>query len=319
MYTQRLNDSTGPPKVSVVMNCLNCEKYLKEAIDSVYAQTYPNWEIIFWDNASTDRSTEIAQSYDNRLMYFRGPVTIPLGAARNKALEQTSGEFIAYLDCDDLWFPEKLEKQIPLFDDPEVGLVFSDAIIFNEMGESDRLYRKRPYYTGYCFSYLLCDYFLSIQTVVIRRSVLDTQEEWFDPRFNMIEEADLFRRIAYQWKLSMVKESLAKWRVHSASWTWKNPHLLPEETSLMLSKYNDIFPDFNSRFDKEIRILEREVSINNALSFMGSGDRRKARDFLSPFIFSSIKTFILFLMTVLPKGFISFVLKHRMIFPSINE
>ena len=55
------------PLISVIMNCLNCAKYLKEAIDSVYAQTYTNLEIIFWDNASTDRSAEIARSYDGRL------------------------------------------------------------------------------------------------------------------------------------------------------------------------------------------------------------------------------------------------------------
>ncbi len=119
------------PLISVIMNCLNCAKYLKEAIDSVYAQTYTNWEIIFWDNASTDRSAEIARSYDGRLRYFRGSETVPLGEARNRALEQARGEFIAFLDCDDLWMPQKLEKQLPLFDDPEVGLVFSDSIIFN--------------------------------------------------------------------------------------------------------------------------------------------------------------------------------------------
>ena len=107
------------PLVSIIMNCWNCEKYLREALDSVYAQTYPHWEIIFWDNASTDQSGEMARSYDHRLRYFKGEVTIPLGAARNKALEQAKGEFIAFLDCDDAWLPEKLEKQIPLFADPQ--------------------------------------------------------------------------------------------------------------------------------------------------------------------------------------------------------
>ena len=100
------------PLVSVIMNCLNGEKFLREAIDSVYSQTYKNWEIIFWDNVSTDRSNEIANSYDSRLRYFRGKKTISLGAARIKALENCRGEYIAFLDVDDLWLTKKLELQI---------------------------------------------------------------------------------------------------------------------------------------------------------------------------------------------------------------
>ena len=100
--------------VSVIMNCYNGEKYLREAIDSVYSQTYKDWEIIFWDNASTDRSAEIAKSYNSKLKYFRGEKTIPLGAARNKALEKCSGDYVAFLDCDDLWMEDRLKKQMEL-------------------------------------------------------------------------------------------------------------------------------------------------------------------------------------------------------------
>ncbi|MEK7079138.1 MAG: glycosyltransferase, partial [Patescibacteria group bacterium] len=66
------------PKVSIIMNCFNGSKYLRESIDSVYAQTYRNWEIIFWDNASTDNSAEIAKNYDSRLRYFRSERNYPL-------------------------------------------------------------------------------------------------------------------------------------------------------------------------------------------------------------------------------------------------
>lgn len=282
------------------MNCLNCEKYLKEAIDSVYDQTYKNWEIIFWDNASADSSAEIARNYDGRLRYFRGEKTVSLGAARNKALEQTMGEFIAFLDCDDIWMPEKLEKQIPLFNDPEVGLVFCDTIFFNEKGGSKRYYSHRSYWTGWCFSELFTDYFLSMETVVIRRAVLDSEDYWFDIRFNMIEEADLFRRIAYKWKLSMVNEPLSKWRVHSSSWTWTRGHILYEETLQMLANYHEIFPEFSSRFAQEISTLKRQIIISNALSIWRSGNSNGARKFLAPFLFSNIKIFVVFFMTLFP-------------------
>jgi len=123
------------PEVSVIMNCLNCAKFLREAIDSVYAQNYQDWEIILWDNASTDNSADIAKSYDSKLRYFRGEHTIPLGYARNMALEKANGTYVAFLDCDDLWLPEKLETQIELLKkNPEVALVFSNSYVIDMSG-----------------------------------------------------------------------------------------------------------------------------------------------------------------------------------------
>ena len=81
--------------VSVIMNCLNGDRYLSEAIESVYAQTYPNWEIVFWDNASIDDSSKIAKSYGDRVRYFRNDTTYRLGKVRNLAVSQAQGEYIA--------------------------------------------------------------------------------------------------------------------------------------------------------------------------------------------------------------------------------
>ena len=85
------------PLVSIIMNCLNGERYLRQAIDSVFNQTYTEWEIIFWDNVSTDKSAEIAKSYGERVRYFKSTKTYPLGKARNLAIEKAQGDFIAFL------------------------------------------------------------------------------------------------------------------------------------------------------------------------------------------------------------------------------
>ena len=96
-------ETVEEPLVSVIMNCYNSDRYLREAIDSVFAQSYQNWEIIFFDNASTDQSAEIAKSYGPKLRYFRGESTVLLGAARNRAFEKAAGQYFAFLDCDDIW------------------------------------------------------------------------------------------------------------------------------------------------------------------------------------------------------------------------
>ena len=94
------------PLVSIIINCFNGEKYLREAINSVIAQSYENWEIIFWDNKSTDKSAKIFQSYnDKRLRYFLAPFhTELLYEARNYALEKTAGDFIAFSTITSLVF-----------------------------------------------------------------------------------------------------------------------------------------------------------------------------------------------------------------------
>ncbi|MEW6679749.1 MAG: glycosyltransferase family A protein, partial [bacterium] len=115
------------------MNCYNSSKYLEEAINSVYAQTYKDWEIVFLDNASTDNSAEIAKGYDRKLKYYKNETHVPLGCARNMAIEKANGEYIAFLDCDDMWSPEKLELQVGLLDkNPNIGLVYCDAFLINE-------------------------------------------------------------------------------------------------------------------------------------------------------------------------------------------
>ncbi len=298
-------EPAAAPAVSVIMNCLNGEKYLREAIDSVYAQTRADWEIVFWDNASTDRSGEIAQSYDARLRYFRGGSTIPLGAARNKALEHAKGEFVAFLDCDDIWLAQKLEKQLPLFDDPEVDLVYCDALYFNPAGRTQRLYERHPYFVGRCFAKLLVHYCLSLVTVVIRKQALARQPYWFDDRFHVSEEAELFLRLAYAGKVSMVEEPLAKYRVHSDSWTATRPHLFAKEREMMLQRFAEVIPNFAVSFQNEIAQLRARHAFSDAKQLWISGDAGAARAMLKHV--SGLRAALLYLLTFSPPSLGQFI------------
>lgn len=305
------------PTVSVVMNCLNCATYVREAIESVYAQTYTDWEIVFWDNASTDVSGEIARSFDDgKLRYFRGAETVPLGQARNLALEQAQGQYIAFLDCDDLWLPTKLEKQIPLFDDAEVGLVYCDVFSFNSRGKELRLYAVRPSYEGHCFRALLVDFFLWGVTVIIRRSTLATLDAWFDGRFNMIAEADLFRRIGYRWKLAMVNEPLARWRVHQGSSSWSRQNFGATETDQMLDKYGDLFEGFFDLYEEEVASLRRK-SARTVLHLIWNGDRQEARRMLRPRL-ANPRALAIYVSTFLPRPLFRrlYELRGKAILPS---
>jgi glycosyltransferase involved in cell wall biosynthesis len=206
---------TQQPLVSVIMNCYNGQKYLRQAIDSVLTQTFQNWEIIFWDNQSTDASAQIFNSYgDQRLKYFYAPAHALLYAARNHAIEKAAGEFIAFLDVDDWWVPSKLEKQVRLFSDPEVGLVCSNFWVESERKHKRWASLKRSVPTGWVLNDLLKSYFVGLLTLVVRRSALASLEYPCDPRYHVMGDADLVIRLSIHWKLDYVNEPLACYRLH---------------------------------------------------------------------------------------------------------
>lgn len=125
------------PLVSVLMNCYNGEKYLRAALDSVLAQTYQNWELVFWDNQSTDDSAAICKNYaDSRIRYFYASEHTELGPARIQAFQQMRGEFVAVLDADDISHPDRLARQAAfLKQHPDVALVGSWAQYIDEKGK----------------------------------------------------------------------------------------------------------------------------------------------------------------------------------------
>ena len=169
---------TDIPLVSIVMNCLDAERYLREAIDSVYAQTRSDWEIVFVDNGSRDSSPGIAQGYDGRLHYLRNEQTVPLGAARNQALRAARGEFVCFLDCDDRWLADKLGHQVAfLRAHPRVEFLHGNFHYIDARGLRTATV---PHGTGVGQAFGFTSHFvLSLQTVMIRKS-LDRLDELFD-------------------------------------------------------------------------------------------------------------------------------------------
>lgn len=297
------------PLVSVIMNCYNSEAYLMEAIDSVYAQSYTDWEIILWDNASTDHTAEIAQSYDSKLRYFRGEENLLLGPARNLAIREARGELLAVLDSDDVWLPNKLEKQVPRFNNTKVGLSYSNAIYFNNAGKSFVLY-KREMPEGHIFRNLLQFYFLCISTVVIRKSALESLHECFDSRFGMIEEMDLFCRIAHDWECAYSSDVIVKYRVHDSSDTWRKFDKLAFEYAFLQDKFISIYPGFEPNYSRELTCIKQMISYYYVVNCLLSGDSAGARKHLR-FDLMNKRLMLLYVFSFLPANIFKFLYNKR--------
>ncbi|MEO5330772.1 MAG: glycosyltransferase [Magnetococcus sp. YQC-5] len=299
------------PIVSVVMNCCNCAKYLKEAIDSVYSQTVQDWEIILWDNASTEKIDQIVNSYDERLRYFRGEQKITLGAARNKALEHAVGEYIAFLDCDDIWYPEKLEKQLLVFKfNSNVKFVYGNFYNFVEASGSKKR-TKFVHPKGDFFAYSLFNYNIGMLTSIMSRAELMKMEELFDENLTLSEEYELFMRFIYFYEAACVDDPLGECRIHPKSSSKTQSDKWAYEIQYILDKFERIIPGFQYRYPKQIEVLMAKIQYYNARYEMRLGNKRKAREILKPVAFVNHVFFVLYLLTFLPMDVWKWAHKYR--------
>jgi len=299
------------PLVSVIINCHNSEKYIRESINSALAQTYKNLEIIIWDNKSSDNTRKIIESFqDKRIKYFYSATFYPLGKARNKAITESSGNFLAFLDSDDIWLPEKLEAQIPLFEDSKVGIVISNTIFFSDTKEKNLFLDKNPPPQGYVFSELLRRYFVSMETLVLRKEALDF-DNLFDERFSFIEEFDLVLRISLKWKLAYSNKVLSKWRIHSESLTWVRPLGFSEEREIFIEKMSNLINNFEKKYAIELEHLKRQSDFEWAVFFLESNQKKIARKYTKRNKFFNLKWFVFHMLTFFPFALFQKVESYR--------
>jgi len=201
------------PLVSVIVNCFNGEQYLKECIQSIINQTYTNFEIIFWNNNSTDRSQEIVSEFlDKRIKVFKTNVKLSLGDSRNKAIEKSSGELITFLDVDDWYLPEKLDLQVEIFEkNKDVGLVFTNYYNYYETSKRKKISNCKNLNKNISQD-LLDDYNVGILTVMTKRDLLLKNQ--FNLEFNFIEDFDLIFRLSFQTKFHFIKLPTSYYRLH---------------------------------------------------------------------------------------------------------
>lgn len=293
---------TADPAISVIVNCRNGERYLREALDSVFAQTRGDWEIIFWDNLSTDRSAEIARAYGGRVRYFRGG-PFSLHAARNRAIDQARGKYVGFLDTDDVWLPHKLELQLPRFEqDPEVALVYSNGEMFDDTG-GHRLRYRHPQPEGVIFRRVLANYDLMLPTVIIRRSAYDACGG-FDETMEVSGDADLFMRICRRSKAAYVHAITARCREHGGRLTLAHPEYHLAEADAILRKFREAEPDFEFTYGPEVTgfILQRRQAF--VIFHWKKGDAISTRRHLAAYFRALPAMLALLIASYMPFGLV---------------
>ena len=282
--------------VSIILNCYNGEKYLQQALNSIEKQSYKNWELIFWDNRSTDNSKNIFKSFKNKkFKYYISKKHTSLYKARNLAIKKSRGQFISFIDADDLWERNKLKKQVELFlRNKQVSLIYSNLWIQNENLKKRKLYWKKDLPSGIIYKKIIKDYCIGIITVMIKKNIL-SKKNAFDPKYNVIGDFDLFTRLAKKNKFMAVQAPLATYRVHGENLSIKNRIKEIDELKDWLRNNKYKLQSF------EKKIIQNKIDIRHFsyLKLKGKFIESLKLFLNKPFLNKKLKNFIILLIPTL--------------------
>jgi glycosyltransferase involved in cell wall biosynthesis len=205
------------PFVSVILPAYNATRFIGAAIESVLAQTYSRLELIVVDDGSTDSTASIVRGYRDRVRYIYQE-NARQAAARNNGLRHATGDLMAFIDADDIWLPQKLEKQVALFkQNPDLGLVYCSLREID--AEGNPLRDLRADLRGHVLERVLLGKFSgggTGSTSLIPRKVLETVGD-FDMDLPPCEDTDLLWRIASRYPIDCVDEVLVLYRLHGGN------------------------------------------------------------------------------------------------------
>lgn len=288
------------PKFSVIINCYNGSKFLDNAIRSILAQTYKDFEIVFYDNASTDNSVDLAKKYGDRIKCIQREVNVPLGQARYEATKHCNGEWICFLDVDDEWLDIKLERQIELINFyPSAILLYGGIEEISVNG--DHLRFDVPRHNGQVkFSDLLLDYDINIVTAVINNSFLIDNNLNFDNRIQASEEYNLFMRCAVVGQVVATKQVLGKYRVYENSLTNKAIDRWHFERSLTMGQCLQLDVLLIEKYPIEFRSAISRSIYYNARFLFSENKLKPAREAMSYIKYDGVLYFCLYLIAFFP-------------------
>lgn len=296
------------PLISVIIPTYNCGKYIREALEGVFNQTYKNYEVLVIDDGSTDNTKEVLKEYEQKIKYFYQE-NKGLSITRNRGIKEAQGELIALLDSDDIWLPEKLELQTDLIlKNDKTGMVFCGCYMVDEIG---KIIRKMPQKKYSCkskfFDALLITNIVigSGATPLVRRQCFE-KIGLFDEKLKSAEDWDMWLRILRFYDIKSIELPLAKVRMRPDSISAPSNAGLMLENELKVCNKN--FSD--AMLKKKIFLKNRSYSMRYfraAYSYSVAGQIDKSKYylfksfFLFPFDFFSKSHLVLFLRVLLGK------------------
>lgn len=296
------------PPVSIILPVYNGEEFIEDAIESVLGQTYENWELIIINDGSTDNSEQIIKNFlsNNRLKYFENHGNKGISSTRNRGLKKSTGEYIAFLDQDDLWEKNKLEVSISHFNNKrdKLGLVYSEANILNcteqseiirvSSGAPNGLPRKR-----FIEKLFLKNFIKSMSQVVISKKTFQ-EVGLFDERLSVADDWDLYLRLAGKFSFQKIPKVLTTIRRHGENTSdEKTLEMKRESLEIILPKCLELYPFLN----KVLKVKKAKILYSMGRVYHDRGQYKKARglylDAVSNYKWLNLKLYLGYLASLL--------------------
>jgi glycosyltransferase involved in cell wall biosynthesis len=264
--------------VSVIVPVYKVEEYIAQTIQSVLNQTYPHFELLIIDDESSDRSVEICQQFTDPRLKIISQTNRGLAGARNTGIRNAKGDYLAFLDGDDLWLPEKLAQHVQhLESSPEIGVSFSRSQFIDRLGNSLGIYQM-PKLKDITPEHLLCRNPIGNGSApVIRRETLAAirftenrygivEDFYFDENFRQSEDIECWIRIAAQttWKIEGIPEALTLYRVNAEG---LSANILKQLDSWeqVIAKHRHHLPELVAQWEKPARAYQMRYLARRAV------------------------------------------------------
>ncbi|MDD3296623.1 MAG: glycosyltransferase [Candidatus Omnitrophica bacterium] len=289
-------------KLSIIIPAYNNADLTVKAVESVLNQTYKNIEIIVVDDGSTDNTREILQPYSKRIKYIykkNGGAC----SARNLGISAANGEYIGFLDCDDIYLPRKAERSVKFLDEhPDYGFVYTAAYYIDE---NEKILRKFSHYlsrkTGWINKKLLLRNYICSSTAVIRKSSFE-KTGVFDESIFTPADWDMWLRLSENYKVGYINEPLTLYRI-TDSYILKNIELFKNEETVVFNKVFKRNPRLRKSFKNR---LISNINFRCAKIYILTGNFTKAKkelvESLTKFKLNPTTILLLIYLIIAPKS-----------------
>lgn len=258
------------PTVSIVIPAYNAEQFVGEAINAVLSQTYADYEVVVVDDGSTDETRAIVKTFGESVRYYYQP-NGGSASARNLGVEKSRGDYIAFLDADDLWESEKLEIQLDfLRNNPEIALVCSAYHYFGKKSKTSHLLSSKDA-QGFLFRRLFLESFIRTSSVILKKSAF-LEVGGFNEVYRLGQDYDLWLRIAKKYPIAYLGRFLVKARSHDQN-TSKAKIPLRQNTLQMIKDHYD--PRYISKSDYNKRLSDLNIYLGR--NYLKKGAKQEAQ------------------------------------------
>jgi len=276
------------PLLSVVIPTYNRADYIAETIESVLQQTYDNIEVIVIDDGSTDNTAQLVKPFGRKVRYVRQE-NAERGASRNHGLRLASGDYIAFLDSDDLWLPDKAADGIGFLEaNPAVGLLCTDAFEIDGEGKERRVLRARGY-SGQVTGKLLQNNFVIMPTHLARRSVVRHIGGFREEReLSGSEDWEMWVRLSLVAEFAYIPEVTAKYRVHTAN-TMSSAAGMQRSMGIAAQLFRES-EELARLHGRSLKKMDSNVALVNAINYCSQKDRKASIELLAQAFSSNPRT-----------------------------